>query len=137
MGRISGTSRPPVRRFKFPRCPKERTSRSKSSPSLVTARAPSLTLPAKIDILMSEDLLALFRKTGALLDGHFVLRSGLHSREYFQCAILLQHTDIAERVCKMLAEKLRGFDCDSVISPALGGIIVGQEVGRSFGKRHI
>src|SRR2546421_503408 len=86
---------------------------------------------------MSENLLALFRKTGALLDGHFVLRSGLHSREYFQCAILLQHTDIAERVCKILAEKLRSFDCDSVISPALGGIIVGQEVGRSLGKRHI
>src|ERR1700736_4257103 len=86
---------------------------------------------------MSEDLLALFRKTGALLDGHFVLRSGLHSCQYFQCAILLQHTDIAERVCKMLADKLRGFDCDSVISPALGGIIVGQEVGRSLGKRHI
>jgi orotate phosphoribosyltransferase len=86
---------------------------------------------------MSEDLLALFRKTGALLDGHFVLRSGLHSRQYFQCAILLSHTDIAERVCKMLADKLRSFDCDSVISPALGGIIVGQEVGRSLGKRHI
>src|SRR5437763_8081376 len=86
---------------------------------------------------MSDDLLALFRKTGALLDGHFVLRSGLRSREYFQCAILLQHTDIAERVCKMLAEKLRGFYCDSVISPALGGIIVGQEVGRSLGKRHL
>jgi orotate phosphoribosyltransferase len=86
---------------------------------------------------MSEDLLALFRKTGALLDGHFVLRSGLHSREYFQCAILLQHTDIAARVCKMLADKLERFDCDSVISPALGGIIVGQEVGRSLGKSHI
>src|SRR5256714_9210562 len=86
---------------------------------------------------MSEDLLALFRKTGALLDGHFVLRSGLHSRQYFQCAILLSHTDIAERVCKMLADKLQSFDCDSVISPALGGIIVGQEVGRSLGKRHI
>src|SRR5215471_16130547 len=86
---------------------------------------------------MSEDLLALFRKTGALLDGHFVLRSGLHSRQYFQCAILLSHTDIAELVCKLLADKLRGFDCYSVISPALGGIIVGQEVGRSLGKRHI
>jgi orotate phosphoribosyltransferase len=86
---------------------------------------------------MSEDLLALFRKTGALLDGHFVLRSGLHSRQYFQCAILLSHTDIATRVCAMLADKLRKFDCDSVISPALGGIIVGQEVGRALGKRHI
>jgi orotate phosphoribosyltransferase len=86
---------------------------------------------------MSEDLLALFRKTGALLDGHFVLRSGLHSRQYFQCAILLQYTDIAAHVCRQLANKLRDFDCDSVISPALGGIIVGQEVGRSLGKRHI
>jgi orotate phosphoribosyltransferase len=86
---------------------------------------------------MSEDLLALFRKTGALLDGHFVLRSGLHSRQYFQCAILLQHTDIAAQVCRQLADKLRDFDCDTVISPALGGIIVGQEVARSLGKRHI
>ena len=86
---------------------------------------------------MSEDLLALFRKTGALLDGHFVLRSGLHSRQYFQCAILLQHTEIAANVCKQLADQLRKFDCDTVISPALGGIIVGQEVGRSLGKRHI
>jgi orotate phosphoribosyltransferase len=86
---------------------------------------------------MSEDLLAIFRKTGALLDGHFILRSGLHSREYFQCAILLQHTDVAARVCGQLADKLREFDCETVISPALGGIIVGQEVGRSLGKRHI
>lgn len=86
---------------------------------------------------MSEDLLALFRKTGALLDGHFVLRSGLHSRQYFQCALLLQDTEIAARVCGWLADKLREFDCDTVISPALGGIIVGQEIGRSLGKRHI
>jgi orotate phosphoribosyltransferase len=91
----------------------------------------------KIDIFMSEDLLALFRKTGALLDGHFVLRSGLHSRQYFQGAILLQYTDVAEHVCRMLADKLRDFNCDEVISPALGGIIVGQEVARSLGKRHI
>jgi orotate phosphoribosyltransferase len=86
---------------------------------------------------MSEDLLSLFRKTGALLDGHFVLRSGLHSRQYFQCAILLQYTDIAARVCEQLANKMREFPCDIVISPALGGIIVGQEVGRALGKRHI
>jgi len=86
---------------------------------------------------MSEDLLALFRKTGALLDGHFVLRSGLHSRQYFHCAILLQHTDIAAQMCRQLADKLREFDCAAVISPAIGGIIVGQEVGRSLGKRHI
>lgn len=86
---------------------------------------------------MSDDLLALFRKTGALLDGHFVLRSGLHSRQFFQCALLLQYTDIAADICGRLAAKLRGIQCDAVISPALGGIVVGQEVGRSLGKRHI
>jgi orotate phosphoribosyltransferase len=86
---------------------------------------------------MSEDLLALFRKTGALLDGHFVLRSGLHSRQFFQCALLLQYTEIAAEVCSRLADKLRGIECDAVISPALGGIVVGQEVGRALGKRHI
>ena len=86
---------------------------------------------------MSEDLLALFRETGALLDGHFILRSGLHSRQYFQCALLLEHTEIAAKICGWLADKLRNFDCDAVISPALGGIIVGQEVGRALGKRHI
>jgi orotate phosphoribosyltransferase len=86
---------------------------------------------------MSQDILALFRQADALLDGHFVLRSGLHSRQFFQCAILLQHTKIAERVCGMLADKLRGLEADSVISPALGGIIVGHEVARHLGKRHI
>ena len=86
---------------------------------------------------MSDDLLALFRKTGALLDGHFVLRSGLHSRQFFQCALLLQYTDIAADVCGRLADKLRAIPCDGVISPALGGIVVGQEVGRALGKRHI
>jgi orotate phosphoribosyltransferase len=86
---------------------------------------------------MSDDILALFRKTGALLDGHFILRSGLHSRQYFQCALLLQDTEIAAKICGWLADRLRDFNCDTVISPALGGIIVGQEVGRSLGKRHI
>ncbi len=86
---------------------------------------------------MAHDLLALFRKTGALLDGHFILRSGLHSRQFFQCALLLQYTDIAADVCGRLAEKLHAIECDAVISPALGGIVVGQEVGRSLGKRHI
>ena len=101
------------------------------------ARAPSPAREGACALQMSEDLLALFRKTGALLDGHFILRSGLHSRQYFQCALLLQDTEIAAKVCGWLADKLRKFDCATVISPALGGIIVGQEVGRSLGKRHI
>ncbi len=86
---------------------------------------------------MPDDLPTLFRKTGALLDGHFLLRSGLHSRQFFQCALLLQHTNIAAEICGRLAAKLLGIEADAVISPALGGIVVGQEVGRSLGKRHI
>jgi orotate phosphoribosyltransferase len=87
--------------------------------------------------MQEQEILALFKQTDALLDGHFVLRSGLHSRQFFQCAILLQHTSIAAKVCAALADKLRAYDCDSVISPALGGVIVGHEVARSLEKRHI
>ncbi|MDB6150772.1 MAG: pyrE [Chthoniobacter sp.] len=85
----------------------------------------------------SAALLALFRQTNALLEGHFVLRSGLHSRQFFQCALLLQHTQIAAQVCAALADKVRGIEAEQVISPALGGIIVGQEVARALGKPHI
>ena len=87
--------------------------------------------------MTSSELLDLFRSSGALLEGHFVLRSGLHSRQFFQCAQLLQHTPIAARVCGALAEKLRGIGAECVISPALGGIIVGHEVARALGKPHI
>lgn len=87
--------------------------------------------------MTSNELLSAFKETGALLKGHFVLRSGLHSREFFQCAHLLQQPRIAERVCAALAGKLEGIECDAVVSPALGGILVGHEVGRALNKRHI
>ena len=87
--------------------------------------------------MTDPELLDLFRETHALLEGHFVLRSGLHSRQFFQCALLLQHTAIAARVCGALAEKLRGIPAERVISPALGGIIVGHEIARALGKPHI
>lgn len=84
-----------------------------------------------------NEVLDLFRQTGALLHGHFILRSGLHSREFFQCALLLQDATIAAQVCGMLAEQLSGYDATTVVSPAVGGIIVGQEVARHLGKKHI
>jgi orotate phosphoribosyltransferase len=87
--------------------------------------------------MTQSELLDLFRQTGALLHGHFVLRSGLHSREFFQCALLLRDTKVAERVCTALADQVRDTKCDTVISPALGGILVGQEVARQLGKPHI
>ena len=75
---------------------------------------------------MSSSVLDLFRQTGALLHGHFVLRSGLHSREFFQCALLLQDATIASQVCGYLADKLSAYEAATVVSPAVGGIIVGQ-----------
>jgi len=84
-----------------------------------------------------SDLLQLFRETGALLEGHFLLRSGLHSRQFFQCALLLQNTQVAAEVCGQLAQKARDAGATRVISPALGGLIVGHEVARQLGLPHI
>lgn len=75
--------------------------------------------------------------TKALLSGHFLLRSGLHSDRYFQAALVLQHTRIAAELCAELAERFAGTTIETVISPAIGGIVVGQEVGRSLGVKAI
>ena len=83
------------------------------------------------------EVLQIFRDTQALLDGHFLLRSGLHSRQYFQCALVLQHPRHAERLCGALAAKLKDAGAPTVVSPAMGGLFVGHEVGRALGLRHI
>jgi orotate phosphoribosyltransferase len=82
-----------------------------------------------------SEVLKIFRETGALLDGHFLLRSGLHSRQYFQCALVLQYPQRAEKLCRSLAAKLPA--ADAVISPAMGGLFIGHEVARALGVRHI
>lgn len=87
------------------------------------------------------DLLKLFEQTGALLSGHFELRSGLHSDRFFQCALLLQYPRIAGQVCEALVEKIGAepgrLEIDTVIAPALGGLAVGHEVARALGVRFI
>ena len=87
--------------------------------------------------MTDADILQIFRDTRALLDGHFLLRSGLHSRQYFQCALVLQHPRIAEQLCGTLALKLKDAGAQVVISPALGGLFVGHEVARALDLRHI
>lgn len=87
--------------------------------------------------MQESEILKLFTDTGALLRGHFQLRSGLHSDQYFQGALVLQHTLIAARLCQALAEPWRNQGIETVISPAIGGIIVGQEVGRALGVKAI
>ena len=84
-----------------------------------------------------DELLDLFRKSGALLEGHFRLTSGLHSPGYLQCALVLQHPDAAERLGAAIADRARDLRATVVLSPALGGIVIGQEVGRALGVRAI
>jgi len=83
------------------------------------------------------EIMEVFRGTGALLDGHFVLRSGLHSRQYFQCALVLQYPRVAERLCGELAAKLKNAGAQTVVSPAMGGLFIGHEVARALNARHI
>ena len=84
-----------------------------------------------------DELLDLFRKSGALLEGHFRLTSGLHSPGYLQCALVLQHPHDAEALGRAIAERTRGLRPTVVLSPALGGVVIGQEVGRALGVRAI
>jgi orotate phosphoribosyltransferase len=91
--------------------------------------------------MKETNLLKLFEETQALLNGHFELRSGLHSNRFFQCALLLQYPRIAGQVCEALVEKMKTvlgeLAVDTVIAPALGGISVGHEVARALGTRFI
>jgi orotate phosphoribosyltransferase len=89
----------------------------------------------------AESILELFESTGAYLKGHFRLTSGLHSGEYLQCALVLQHPKAAEQLGRLLAEELRKAagprKIEVVVSPALGGVIIGHEVARALGTRFL
>jgi orotate phosphoribosyltransferase len=87
--------------------------------------------------MTNDDALRIFRQTGALLEGHFILRSGLRSRQFFQCALALQQMPIVEKLGAALADKVRSLGATTVISPAMGGLVIGQEVARQLGLRFI
>ena len=78
-----------------------------------------------------------FRRTGALLEGHFVLTSGLHSTHYLQCALVLQHPAEAEAFGRAIAERFRDERVETVAAPAIGGIVIGHEVARALNARFI
>jgi orotate phosphoribosyltransferase len=82
-----------------------------------------------------EAVLDLFRKSGALLEGHFRLSSGLHSDRYLQSALVLQYPEFATALGEALGARTAHFQPTAVLSPALGGIVIGQEVGRALGVR--
>jgi len=90
-------------------------------------------------MLSPKKSLNILRKTNALLEGHFVLSSGLHSSKYIQCAKLLSHPYLADKICKSLAKKIKkNFkNIDIILAPAMGGIIIGYEIGKLLKKETI
>ena len=90
-------------------------------------------------MLSHKKSLDILRKTNALLEGHFILSSGLHSSKYIQCAKLLSHPSKAEKICKSLANKIKNnfYKIDLILSPAMGGIIIGYEIGKILKKETI
>ena len=85
----------------------------------------------------ADEVIARFTRTGALLEGHFILTSGLHSPRYLQCALVLQYPTEAEAFGRALAQKFSGQRIETVAAPAIGGIVVGHEVARALGARAI
>jgi orotate phosphoribosyltransferase len=85
----------------------------------------------------SEEVIRKFRATGALLEGHFVLSSGLHSSNYLQCALVLQHPQAADEFGRAIANHFDDQNIEVVASPAIGGIVIGHEVARALGARFI
>lgn len=83
---------------------------------------------------MENKVLDILSEVGALLEGHFLLSSGRHSNRYCQCAKLLMYPDKAEKVLKVVANKIKDLDIDVIVGPAMGGIIVAYELGRQLGK---
>jgi len=87
--------------------------------------------------MKQEEVIEIFKKTGALLEGHFVLTSGFHSPHYFQCAIVLQYPEYLTKFSKAIADTFSNDKIDVVISPAVGGIVLGTEVGRLLNVKTI
>lgn len=86
---------------------------------------------------VQQEVIDIFTRTKALLTGHFLLRSGLHSGHYFQCAQVCQYMPEMERLAALLSAKLRGTAFTTVLSPAMGGLVIGQEVARQHKARFI
>lgn len=84
-----------------------------------------------------EEVLQIFRDSGALLNGHFLLRSGLHSAHFFQCAQVCQYMDKVTRLAELLLATLKAYGATTVVGPAMGGLVIGQEVARQLGLRFV
>ena len=84
-----------------------------------------------------QEILEIFKESGALLSGHFILRSGLHSANFFQCARVCEQLDKVTKLAELLLQKIDFSQVDTVLAPAMGGLVIGQEVARQAGKRFL
>ena len=100
--------------------------------SNATLETPKNTIPSD-----QAEILDIFKQTGALLEGHFVLRSGLHSAHYFQCARVCEQMEAVSRLTTLLIKKLGSLQFDTVLAPAMGGLVIGQEVARQAKARYL
>lgn len=87
--------------------------------------------------MKNQNILEIFYQTNALLNGHFLLTSGRHSNQYFQCALVLQYPEYNQIICNKIVEYFKDYEIDIVIAPAIGGIVVAQEVARQLNKKFI
>jgi orotate phosphoribosyltransferase len=85
----------------------------------------------------NNEVIQIFRDSGALLEGHFVLRSGLHSAHFFQCAQVCQYMDKVTRLAEIMRPMLKDYGATTVVGPAMGGLVIGQEVARQLGLRFL
>lgn len=85
----------------------------------------------------NDEVIQIFRESGALLEGHFLLRSGLHSAHFFQCAQVCQYMDKVTRLAELMVPMLKDYGATTVVGPAMGGLVIGQEVARQLGLRFI
>ena len=84
-----------------------------------------------------QEIIQIFKDSGALLEGHFVLRSGLHSGHFFQCAQVCQYLDKVTRLAEILVEELKDYQATTVVGNAMGGLVIGQEVARQLKARYV
>ena len=87
--------------------------------------------------LKKDEVIQIFKDSGALLEGHFLLRSGLHSAHFFQCAQVCQYMDKVTRLAELMIPMLKNYGATTVVGPAMGGLVIGQEVARQLGLRFV
>ena len=85
----------------------------------------------------NDEVIQIFKDSGALLEGHFLLRSGLHSTHFFQCAQVCQYMDKVTRLAEIILPMLKDYGATTVVGPAMGGLVIGQEVARQLGLRFV